>query len=1014
MAVIYFTNNADSGDGSLRAAIASAQNGDVIRPDETVFERGSTIEIALASQLNVDKNLTIDGRQFSITLNGSGKTTCVYVEKYVAARFIRVDFVNGVGRQELEGMSPGGLYVRDNSTVTAEQCRFVGCKGSSSGGFAVRPYAVLNIYDCLVAACCGYSSTVGAGASVARDGTLNAIGSTFIGNVGIRGDLSFNFASGNLVNAIVGKLYVSSQCSVEQTACVVDVKPSRLGFATPPPDTIAAADWTPELWKSWDLHLLDDGSDTPSPYRDAGDVEHMSRYDLDGNFRGRETNGVATCSPGAYETIQADLFWIGKDADGNYTNSPRINNPAGWATSRFAYNGSNICPKDVESVFVQYNTYSSSHFQINADLGVHPKFVIGGGGFVKFGSACIIASREIVLGANAVLDAGGYVTPSLILGDKSSVYGRNEYFLTGETVYNAYDEAYVEYCEVTGRASGNIKSRQLRVKRKRNATVQLAGEYDCVFFQVLSPADSNADGYGDEFMIATEPGTTIHAVDVEINRHYSGEKVFTNPVDFKLFGERSYITGEYVEEGLTDNWNDDISFDVSGADLVLFDCDFYGGPILYGNNTNPNQYYNGVEFNRGNLKIDKRGLVTPKLSINDYRAIDNGASLKIVDAELSVADASICNVQILINSDGVDVLRASKSDIYGRFQLSGGTMEFGTLVVDVDGELFITEASVEADYLAVIYPKVAEINNSTLDVTDFDAGNATCTVNTSTVATQTVYIEGFFSVEFIGEDSVFRALTITSSDDVRCNGIGYLVVPENSRNFSMEQISPGVRVCDYGAGVEAITSSSTQPYVADVAWSGADTTVPVVVERKVADGWEVIDAQAVGSVALLDLGDETTIRVWDGEKFIEHTPSGFPFADYATCDYMFSQATCGTVDAETSDSFEAGRFYVGEKLTVKAALVDSPSEQPVIKDFVDSLSLTVYKVEGAKRIPVAGWFEVNVPVSVVSETLNADGFNVDYVSASSPFAEPGDYSAFFVARFKKGNPATLVMNVAVN
>ena len=48
MSVIYFTNNADNGDGSLRAAIASAQPGDVIRPDETVFERGSTIEIALA------------------------------------------------------------------------------------------------------------------------------------------------------------------------------------------------------------------------------------------------------------------------------------------------------------------------------------------------------------------------------------------------------------------------------------------------------------------------------------------------------------------------------------------------------------------------------------------------------------------------------------------------------------------------------------------------------------------------------------------------------------------------------------------------------------------------------------------------------------------------------------------------------------------------------------------------------------------------------------------------------
>jgi hypothetical protein len=40
--------------------------------------------------------------------------------------------------------------------------------------------------------------------------------------------------------------------------------------------------------------LLDDASPTPSPYRDAGDVDAMTQYDADGNFRGRETNGVAT------------------------------------------------------------------------------------------------------------------------------------------------------------------------------------------------------------------------------------------------------------------------------------------------------------------------------------------------------------------------------------------------------------------------------------------------------------------------------------------------------------------------------------------------------------------------------------------------------------------------------------------------------------------------------------------------------------------------------------------------
>ena len=56
MAVVYFTSNASTGAGSLAEAIQNAQPGDVVRPDETVFERGSTIEITLAATLTVDKN----------------------------------------------------------------------------------------------------------------------------------------------------------------------------------------------------------------------------------------------------------------------------------------------------------------------------------------------------------------------------------------------------------------------------------------------------------------------------------------------------------------------------------------------------------------------------------------------------------------------------------------------------------------------------------------------------------------------------------------------------------------------------------------------------------------------------------------------------------------------------------------------------------------------------------------------------------------------------------------------
>ncbi|MBP3531141.1 MAG: hypothetical protein J6K25_08185, partial [Thermoguttaceae bacterium] len=68
MAVVYFTSNASTGAGSLAEAIRNAQPGDVVRPDETVFERGSTIEIVLASTLTVAKNLTLDAAPCRVRL----------------------------------------------------------------------------------------------------------------------------------------------------------------------------------------------------------------------------------------------------------------------------------------------------------------------------------------------------------------------------------------------------------------------------------------------------------------------------------------------------------------------------------------------------------------------------------------------------------------------------------------------------------------------------------------------------------------------------------------------------------------------------------------------------------------------------------------------------------------------------------------------------------------------------------------------------------------------------------
>ena len=304
MAIVYFTNNASAGLGSLAEAIKNASPGDVIRPDESVFERGSTIEIKLASQLTFNKNLTLDGGSFRVVLDGGSAVGCLYITNNAIAEFTSFDFVRG------KSGSGAGAYVASKATATFNRCLFAGCDATWGGAVNGGAGSSITLNDCAVVGCRGGES----GGGVLSAGALVLNGVTAVGCVSGRvSDVSI-YGDGVLTarNSILGVVVKSSTTPPTFEGCVVDVVSSTVGFVASPPDDLTVETWDANAWQSWDLHLFDDASGAPSPYRDSGDVGAMSRYDLEGNFRGRETNGVATCSPGAYETIQADLFWIGE------------------------------------------------------------------------------------------------------------------------------------------------------------------------------------------------------------------------------------------------------------------------------------------------------------------------------------------------------------------------------------------------------------------------------------------------------------------------------------------------------------------------------------------------------------------------------------------------------------------------------------------------------------------------------------------------------------------------------
>lgn len=354
MAVVYFTSNASTGAGSLVEAIKNASPGDVVRPDETAFERGSTIEIVLASSLTIDKNLTLDASPFRVALNGDTLSRCCSISN-VNVVITAFDVVGGGWNSQTEsdvGNAAGaGIAISGASEVTLNRCRLLGCRGTYGGGLSVGTGTVATLNDCIITGCFAR----GAGAGFRSTGNININGSTIIGNASASAasdDALVDNNSGgraNVVNSIIGRY--SGNVEIDG-GCVSGVAPSAIGFVAPPPNDFNIGSWNANAWQNWDLRLLDDASSNPSPYRDAGDVGKMTQYDADGNFRGRETNDVATCSPGAFETLQADLFWVGRDATGAEVVAPSFLASDGWAASRFAETSGDAVPASEDAIFV--------------------------------------------------------------------------------------------------------------------------------------------------------------------------------------------------------------------------------------------------------------------------------------------------------------------------------------------------------------------------------------------------------------------------------------------------------------------------------------------------------------------------------------------------------------------------------------------------------------------------------------------------------------------------------------
>ncbi|WP_404940418.1 Ig-like domain-containing protein [Pseudomonas chlororaphis] len=133
------TNNANTGVGSLRAALASAQNGDIV-----TFSSGMTVQ--LTAELLVNKNVTIDGDLNNdgvadVTLDGQYKTRVIEVtsgstvtlDGLVITRGL-VSGNGGNGGYGATGAMAGGIFNAGNLTLNNVTVTSNAASGGGGGG----------------------------------------------------------------------------------------------------------------------------------------------------------------------------------------------------------------------------------------------------------------------------------------------------------------------------------------------------------------------------------------------------------------------------------------------------------------------------------------------------------------------------------------------------------------------------------------------------------------------------------------------------------------------------------------------------------------------------------------------------------------------------------------------------------------------------------------------------------------------------------------------------------------
>ncbi len=191
LAILTVTNNADSGAGSLRQAIADAAAGDTIQFASSLANQTITLT---SGQLNVTKNLIIDGAAAAgLTISGNNASR-VFEVQGLATNFALNNLTVANGRTAGDG---GGILTGLQNVLTVENCNFKNNVAGQGGAIVAGNFSTNTIQNCTFDSNQASADTESAGGAifVKSLSSLTVRDSEFTNNKGINGGAINNLLS---------------------------------------------------------------------------------------------------------------------------------------------------------------------------------------------------------------------------------------------------------------------------------------------------------------------------------------------------------------------------------------------------------------------------------------------------------------------------------------------------------------------------------------------------------------------------------------------------------------------------------------------------------------------------------------------------------------------------------------------------------------------------------------------------------------------------------------------------